>query len=333
MSTPVVTFFNNKGGVGKTSLVFHLSWMLSQMGKVVVAVDLDPQANLTSAFLDDEELEALWLGDAQSASGSTIFQCVKPLTEVGDIRDPVTRQIAPGLHLVPGDLALAGFEDTLSREWPDAMGSGNLYRPFRVLAAFWEVAQRAAKAHQADLVLVDVGPNLGAINRSALIATDHVFFPLAADLYSLQGLRNLGPTLERWRSDWRKRLDNWPNPQFELPGGLMQPRGYVLMQHMERLSRPMKAYKRWADRIPAVYSDSVLGHPMAPDSLPARDHDCVARLKHYRSLVPMAQEARKPIFMLSTADGAIGNHAMAVRDAWSDFKALAVAVLERTQLA
>lgn len=57
MSVPVLTFFNNKGGVGKTSLVFHLAWMLSEMGKNVVAIDLDPQANLTSAFLSADDLE------------------------------------------------------------------------------------------------------------------------------------------------------------------------------------------------------------------------------------------------------------------------------------
>lgn len=60
MSVPVLTFFNHKGGVGKTSLVFHLARMLSEMGKSVVAIDLDPQANLTSAFLDEDDLEALW---------------------------------------------------------------------------------------------------------------------------------------------------------------------------------------------------------------------------------------------------------------------------------
>ena len=63
MSVPVITFFNNKGGVGKTSLVYHLSWMFSEMGKRVLALDLDPQANLTAGFLEEDQLEALW-GDA-----------------------------------------------------------------------------------------------------------------------------------------------------------------------------------------------------------------------------------------------------------------------------
>lgn len=326
MSVPVLTFFNNKGGVGKTSLVFHLAWMLSEMGKRIVTIDLDPQANLTSAFLDQDDLEVLWDSENQARRPTTIYQCLRPLTEVGDILQPLTQRINSRLHLVPGDLALAGFEDFLSEAWPHALGSGVLYRPFRVLSSFWLIAQMAAEQHGADLILADVGPNLGAINRSALIASDHVVIPLAADLFSLQGLRNLGPTLEAWRSNWRKRVDNWQSPAFDLPAGDMNPAGYVLMQHSERLSRPAKAYKKWADRIPSTYRQSILKQ-VAPPS--ADEVDCLAKLKHYRSLVPIAQEVRKPIFELTNADGAIGSHAAAVRAARDDFNALALAILFR----
>lgn len=329
MSVPVLTFFNNKGGVGKTSLVFHLAWMMSEMGKRVVAIDLDPQANLTSAFLTEDDLEALWDVPPAQGQNGTIYQCLRPLTETGDILSPQTQRITTGLYLVPGDLGLASFEDFLSQEWPNALRSSGLYRPFRVLSCFWQVAQQAALQHNADLVLADVGPNLGAINRSALIGSDHVAIPLAADLFSLQGLRNLGPTLRAWRGEWRKRLDNWPQATFALPPGAMQPTGYIIMQHADRLSRPVKAYKKWVDRIPATYRESVLAEPATATAL-AADPQCLARLKHYRSLMPMAQEVRKPIFHLTSADGAIGSHAAAVRDAWSDFKALAVALLDRT---
>ena len=330
MSVPVLTFFNNKGGVGKTSLVFHLAWMFAEMGKRVVAVDIDPQANLTSAFLAEDILEELWdSGEAQRA-GRTIYGCIQPLTKVGDILAPITQTIHPRLHLVPGDLALAGFEDQLSGAWIESMGSNqnNLFRPFRLLTAFWQIAQMAATEHEADLILADVGPNLGAINRSALIGSDHVVIPLAADLFSLQGLRNLGPTLTSWRADWNKRLSNWSTPGFPLPRGAMQPEGYILMQHMERLSRPVKAYNKWVDRIPGTYLNSVLSQSRE-NTIEFNDGNCLARLKHYRSLIPMAQEKRKPIFHLTSADGAIGNHSQAVRDAWSDFKALAVQIEAR----
>ena len=333
MTAPVLTFFNNKGGVGKTSLVYHLAWTLSQTGHRVLACDLDPQANLSAAFLDEEGLEALWEGDVGEA-GRTIFECVRPLLEVGDLLPPSLQEITPTLHLIPGDLALSGFEDALSGEWPNALGSSNLYRPFRILTSFWTVMQTGAEEADATVVLADVGPNLGAINRSALIATDHVVVPLGADMFSLQGLRNLGPTLRRWRTEWGKRLHNWPSSDFPLPAGRMQPLGYIVQQYGVRLRRPVKAYDKWVNRMPEQYArslrDVISGvFPASPPEDPHR----LATVKHYRSLVPMAQESRKPIFDLTPADGAIGSHAAAVQDARRDFQDLAELIVERAGLA
>lgn len=329
MTTPVFTFFNNKGGVGKTSLLYHLAWMLSEQGERVLACDLDPQANLTASFLDEDRVDGLWNGD-QAARGTTIFRCVEPLLKVGDIADPTLQTIAENLALLPGDLALAGFEDALSEQWPNALGSDNLYRPFRILTAFWTVMQRGATQIDATVVLADVGPNLGAINRSALIATDHVVVPLGADLFSLQGLRNVGPTLRRWRADWTRRRDHWREAEFPVPEGRMTPLGYIVQQHGLRLGRPVKAYDKWVNRMPGEYARNLLGVAEGPfPASPSQDDHCLATVKHYRSLIPMAQESRKPIFHLTAADGAIGSHAAAVREARADFARLARLLLAR----
>ncbi|MDD9851020.1 MAG: AAA family ATPase [Gammaproteobacteria bacterium] len=334
MTVPVLTFFNNKGGVGKTSLVYHLAWMLSDLGHRVLACDLDPQANLTAAFLSEEKLEKIWDNDAH-VGGETIWQCVRPLMRVDDIAPPVVSQIASKLALMPGDLALAGFEGFLSGEWPKALGSNNdeLYRPFRSLTAFFTIIQEGAEQTDADIVLVDVGPNLGAINRSAMIATDLIVVPLAADLFSLQGLRNLGPTLEQWRKDWKIRKDNWKQLEFPLPAGGMRPIGYVVQQYSVRLDRPTKAYDKWVNRMPEEYARSLLGNEEGPHAkTPAQDEEnALAIVKHYLSLVPMAQEARKPIFHLRAADGAIGNNASAAISAGHDFKVLAEKIVERVK--
>ena len=332
MTIPVLTFFNNKGGVGKTSLVYHLASILSQTGHRVLACDLDPQANLSAAFLDEVKLEPLWNGSNESR-GTTVFKCVAPLLEVGDLLQPELQEITQNLKLIPGDLALSGFEDTLSGEWPNALGSSNLYRPFRILTSFWTVMQQGAMDMNAEVILADVGPNLGAINRSALIATDYVIVPLGADLFSLQGLRNLGPTLKRWRGEWQDRKDRYSNPGFPLPQGDMQPIGYIVQQHSVRLSRPVKAYDKWVNRMPAAYSEYLLDQKTGqyPES-PADDSRCLATVKHYRSLVPMAQESRKPIFDLTAADGAIGGHAAAVNDAREDFRSLAETIVQRAEL-
>ncbi|MCC7281443.1 MAG: AAA family ATPase, partial [Acetobacteraceae bacterium] len=329
MSVPVLTFFNNKGGVGKTSLVYHLCWMFSELGCRVLACDLDPQANLTAAFLEEQQIEAIW-ADAKAAT--TIFRCVEPLMKVADLREPKLHRLNPHLALIPGDLGLSGFEDTLSGEWPKALGQDK-YRAFRILTAFWSIAQDGAKQMDADIILIDVGPNLGAINRSALLATDYVVVPLGADLFSLQGLQNLGPTLRRWRSEWDARRSAWSSSDFPLPDGRMHPVGYVVQQHSVRLDRPVKAYDTWINRIPETYATALLAETKGPfPANPDADGNRLATIKHYRSLVPMAQEARKPIFALRAADGALGSHAAAVQGARKDFADLARIIASRIGL-
>ena len=121
-----------------------------------------------------------------------------------------------------------------------------------------------------------------------------------------------------------------PDPLLELPAGQIEPLGYVVMQHGMRENRPPKAYQRWIDRFPGAYRESVLDD-MSPCSIAAAsDPYCLAMLKHYRSLMPMAMEARKPVFSLKPADGAIGAHGEAVRNAYTDFLTLAKRIADRS---
>ncbi len=330
MSTPVIAFFNNKGGVGKTSMVYHLSWMLADRGLRIIAADLDPQANLTAAFLDEDRLEHLFPSRRESP---TFFGCVEPLKKgTGDIAPPHLEPITPRLSLILGDMTLSTFEDQLSEVWPKCTDRDE--RAFRVTSAFWRILQLGAQTHQADAVLIDLGPNLGAINRAALIASDFVVIPLGPDLFSLQGLENLGPALRRWREEWRERLQKNPVADLPLPRGTIAPIGYMVLRHSIRLDRPVKAFDRWIARIPPTYRQAVLDEPEDNSSLLTVDNDpnCIAKLKDYRSLMPMAQEARKPMFFLKPADGALGAHANAVVAVYGDFLAVARQVASRSGL-
>jgi chromosome partitioning protein len=318
MSFKTVAFFNNKGGVGKTSLVYHLAWKFSELGYGVVAADLDPQANLTSAFLAEDRIEQLWSDNEPQ----TLARWVKPLRDgTGDIENPKPEMISDGLSLLPGDLSLSGFEDELSHTWSGCLDGQP--RAFRVTSAFWRLLERAAKQQEATLVLIDLGPSLGALNRAALIAADHVVFPLAPDLFSLLGLRNLGPTLSHWRKDWTERLEKNPDPSISLPKGSMEPAGYVLLQHSIRYDRPTRAYEKWMNRIPPTYKEAVLGQENGDVKAIESDPNALALLKHYRTLMPLAQDAHKPIFHLTAADGASGAHYAAARNAGHDFELLA----------
>ncbi len=343
--TPTLAFFNNQGGVDKTSLCYHMAWMFAELGARVLVVDLDPQANLTSMFLDDEQLEAIW-PDADHHP-QTIQGVVAPLLEgTGDIEPAPLREVGENIHLVPGDMALSVFEDELSLAWPRCLDPQAA--SFRTTTAFLRMVLQAARECKATVALVDVGPNLGAINRAALLVCHGVAFPLAADLFSLQGLRNLGPTLRHWRQEWNERVERMPTSiQQEFQQLLeahepavvkaqlqdkMQPLGYLILQHAVLRDRPVKAYARWAGRIPALYREKVLA--TSADSAPefAQDPHCLGLLKHYRSLMPLAMEARKPIFHLRPADGAIGAHMQAVKDCYGEFRQLACSLAGKMAL-
>jgi len=314
-----IALFNNLGGVGKTTLAYHLAHMFPRLGYSILAVDLDPQANLTSAFFEDDTLERVW---DEEVFGQTVLTCVQPILDgTGDIAAASPLRISPRICLLCGDLGLSQFEDKLSESWPK--GFANDQAALRATSAFYRMIQDAGKTASADVAILDVGPNLGAINRSALLAADFLIIPLAADLFSLQGLKNLGPAVRHWRRLWTEMLEK-AKVSFPLPAGRMEPLGYVMLQHAVRADRPAKGYDRWLQRVPGIYREFVLGEG-AQGSLTTENY-CLGTLRNYGSLMPMAQEARKPMFDLSPADGAIGSHAQLVRVCERDFRQLAEAI-------
>lgn len=323
-----VAFFNNKGGVGKTTLTYHVAWMFHRLGARVVIADLDPQANLTAACVEDERIEQLW--SATPVAG-TIAGALEPLIErLGDIHPPHVEDI-DGIGLIPGDLALSQFEDRLAQAWPACLddNAANARDAFRVTTAFHRLIKQAAEERQADVVLLDVGPNLGALNRAALIAADAVVVPVAADLFSLRGLRNLGPALDEWREGWRSRRQRPHAQGLPVPDGGMKPIGYVVLQHAaKKANEPARAYYRWIDRFPKVFHEQLLHEPEPEGPDPYR----LALLRHFRGLLPLSLEARKPVFDLKAADGAIGSHAATVKDAYSAFAALTREIAARAAI-
>lgn len=319
-----ITFFNNKGGVGKTTTVYHVAWMLSEMGVKTIAVDLDPQSNLTSMFLDDERLEEVY----ENNTPVTILDAITPIVN-GDPAVPVhLERITDNLSLIMGNLTLSTFEDTLSDAWLKCLNA-EIYS-FRITSIFKTIIDEAANRFNAAVVLIDVGPNLGATNRAVAISSDYIIMPVASDLFSIQGVKNLGTTLTHWKRQWNQRKELKPeNLTVHIPENESHPAGYIVMQYSAKESRPVKSYLKWANRIPNVFREFVIGNMNDSLSNVELDENCIALLKHFRSLAPMSMEARKPIFLLKPADGAIGAHVYAVQKSYEEFKGLTEKILEK----
>lgn len=308
-----IAFFNAKGGTGKTTLAFHLAHMLPRLGYPTLAVDLDPQANLSVAFFGEERLEEIW----QSEEGM-MFPSLEPLIAgTGDLGPIVPIEMAEDLHVLAGDIRLSWLEESLSADWPKLLGGDQ--RPLRSTTAIYRLIEVAAEAVGATVTLLDLGPNVGALNRSALLAADRVLFPLAADLFSIVGLSELGSVVLRgWREQWKEVLELHAaeGTAVDLPAGDMAPLGYVILQHDPKRS------SKWSQQIPRAFREGILGEDVEGE-VPEDDPYHLATLRSYHGLIAMAQEAHKPMFDLKVSDGALGSYASLAQKALREFRMLA----------
>ncbi len=324
----ILTFFNNKGGVGKTTLLFNVAHMLVSKGLRVTMVDCDPQCNLSATVLDDQQLETLW--QESPTKGLTVESCLRPVHDrTGDISSPACTAIADGLFILPGDLLLSQLEQTLAAD-----GWGRDFRrsapAILVASSVARVIERTGRETRADIVLVDVGPSLGALNRAVHAACDGIVVPVAPDLFSLRGLQNVGPTLRRWTAEWSEVA---PATSMEIPRHAGTVVGYVVQQHLARSVRPVSGNHVWATRIPAAFARYVQDAPVSGSVTIDDDPSCLGLLKHYASLVPLAQAARKPIFALKQADGIGGGQIQSVAHARRQFSDFADALLAKLNVA
>lgn len=324
----IIAFFSNKQGVGTTNLVYHLAWMFAELGERVLAVDLDPQANLTNRFLSYEQQGILF---EESTDASTIYRAFKPLAEgEGEISPVKVQTISSHLFLIAGDLALSTVEETLGKTWarleqPDEASC-------KIQSGIWRILETAGKEIEADLILIDVGQNLGSLTRTVLLGADDIIFPLNPDRSSCQNLRNIGPALKSWRNDWQHRAAiNNSSFKTTLPGGTMRPVGYLVLFDLMIASRGVRSYRANGNQIPRLYQEFILeGGPRFASS-PAEDTNYLGGLKGYLNLLSLSLEARKPMFLLRAADGALGSAAEAVSDCYAGYKQIAKNIRTRVR--
>ena len=161
-----ISVVNQKGGVGKTTTAVNLSAYLAELGRRVLLIDLDPQANASSGLgLDHRNLEA-------GIYEALIF--VKPLSEV------IKRSVQDGLKIAPATMNLAGAGVELV-----ALAD----REFRLLKAIEPIKK------DYDYIIIDGPPSLGLLTINSLTASDEVIIPIQSEYYALEGLSQLLETI------------------------------------------------------------------------------------------------------------------------------------------
>lgn len=219
----IISVFNNKGGVGKTTLSYHMSYALAEIGYRVLMIDLDPQCNLTIHAVDIEKLHDMWkkeddfieVGfDASKKEHSedevkkmnkeprTIHYLLKPTEEgTGDLETlPPPFKINKNLSLIPGRLTLYMYENKIAARWGEAYVGEPL--SMRTITKIRNLAYDYAKVYGFDFIVVDTSPSLGALNKVIISTADGFLIPALPDMFSVYGIKNIGNSLATWKTDF-----------------------------------------------------------------------------------------------------------------------------------
>ena len=309
-----IAVFNNKGGVGKTTLLCNLaSYIALKKRKKILVIDADPQCNATQSMLHEEELENIY----EKSEGFTLWNVASPLKVGKGFVKTIKHQHIPdfGVDLLPGDPQMSLMEDTLSQDWL-ASTSGD-ERGLRTTLMFYELLSRCGKY---DYVFFDMGPSLGAINRSILLACDYFIIPTSIDIFSIQAIRNISSSLIEWRRKFDIGLGNVKDKsalEVEYKGWNLRFGGYVTQQYTSRRDaegqmRAVKAYERILKKIPIVLRKEILvKYQHLMESISNYE---LGTVPYFHSLIPLSQTSNKPIFQLTSVDGIVGAHFTKVKE-------------------
>lgn len=312
-----IAIFNNKGGVGKTTLACNLvSYLSLHKDKKVLLIDADPQCNATQAFLEDDVCEEIYTKENNGVG--TLYQCLRPL-DVGEpaIDSTITPRLASEnrfeTDIIPGHPKMSIMEDRLSNAWSTLKGQE--VGGFRITN--WCTHLLDVFRDQYDLIIFDVGPSLGALNRSVILSSDYIVTPFGCDIYSLLGIQNIKDWITEWKGDYDRaisgslerdsnifndfRIIQQTDEQFRFAGYSVQQ--YVRKKFKEG-HRPVKSYDRIMAEIPSTVKSAM--DFLTPSSIEDANLE-LGHIPYVYSLVPMAQAAKAPIHDLKYADGVVGS--------------------------
>lgn len=319
-----LAIFNHKGGVGKTTLTVNIAAALARAGKRVLLVDSDPQCNLT-AYLVEESVVNDLLDNSDKPDGSTLWSAVKPVVDAtGEAGSIPTIELADRLHLLPGDVRLAEFEQELNSLWGECFQRKP--KGFRGTTALSQIVGRTVKKHAIDYVFYDSGPNIGALNRVILLDCDFFAIPAACDLFSLRAITTLGHTLANWIRDWDTISDLAPS-SIELLEGRPKLAGFIPQRFRVYRGLPSSQYAKFLPLLEKrIQADVVSVLKKIDESLvPATAFPLrIGEVKDFSGMATASQTEGVPLFEVSDASEPQR------KEAFDAFDKLATALMKRT---
>lgn len=339
----ILSIFNNKGGVGKTTLTYHLAHALAEQGKKVLMIDMDPQCNLTIYALDEEVIADVWVPEdkyiedfkaARESEAVDLFQSLiqsprsvhfslKPIEdgteELKSLPSPV--ELTTNLHLIPGRLTLHMFEAKVAERFSSVYSGDPL--SIRTATSVRSMAEEYAKLHGYEIVIIDTSPSLGALNRNILIQADAFLVPANPDLFSIYGIRNIGSALKLWKRQYDSIFTLISDAKrHSFSKQFVKFIGYTLY-NSKRLQGSKstnalgiaKAHFNYASQIPKTITNAIPTEQMIdPETFPLEESIGGGSVIHGHNTLPsMAQKYHLPMWLLPDFQGLEPDDASTIR--------------------
>lgn len=283
----IISLFNNKGGVGKSTLGFHLGCALGEVGKKVLLIDLDPQCNMTISGMFEDQLHRIWeeeddyiedYGAAVERFGLTdiiskprsIHFLLKPTEDgLNELTEyPPVIKLFDKVDLIPGRLSLHKYENKLAERWSGLYQSDNL--SIRTVTNIRRICEVYWKANGYDYVIIDTSPSLGILNKVIISTVDGFIIPALPDMFSSYGIRNIGNSLQQWQREFETiyRLIS-EDKRTKFPKKFVQFLGYTIYNAKKQAKNLNEydlaaAHYVYAKKLPEIVDKYILLQNRAP---------------------------------------------------------------------
>ena len=318
-----IAVFNNKSGIGKTTLTYHLGCALAELGHKTLLVDLDPQSNLTLLGLDLEKLHDIWqvedafiddFVDARAQESSnfeniasdvrSIHFLLKPTEDGADSPESLAKplELLDNLGMIPGRLSIHTYEYKIASRWTDVYGGDLL--AIRTVTQIRNFCEAYAEKYAYDYVVIDTSPSLGILNKAIISTVDGFLIPCMPDMFSLYGIQNIGKSLKNWKRDFDTIYTLLSDAKLShFPKNFASFLGFTIFNASKYSSS--RAHHNYPKQIPATiekYIDADHRKHLTEAQLEAPVGGTAIMLSYSRLLMHMFQKYRTPMWKVPSCE-------------------------------
>lgn len=219
----IISLFNNKGGVGKTTLSYHLAHILAEMDKKILILDMDSQCNMSLYGMQEENLEKIWRDEdcvidngfnsakqeMKNSDFKNLFQTTRTIhfllksveegiSDFDELPPPIP--LTNNLDLIPSRLTLFKYEKKIADRWTGMFLGEQL--SIRTVTRIRKLAELYSEKNHYDFVIIDTSSHLGMLNKVIISTIDGFMIPCLPDMLSLYDIKNIGENLTQWQREF-----------------------------------------------------------------------------------------------------------------------------------